>query len=51
VKPGLPPGRPAAWRPPTRRAFVQMLAAIAVASKLRDEPAAQPPRPIWIGHF
>lgn len=38
-----------AWRPPTRRAFVQMLAAAAVAIQLRDR-AEDPPPPLWIGH-
>ncbi len=37
------------WRPPTRRAFVQMLTAAAAAIVLRDrEPKA---KPIWIGHY
>jgi hypothetical protein len=36
------------WRPPTRRAFVHMLAAAAAAVALRSEAK---PRPIWIGHY
>lgn len=40
----------ATWRPPTRRAFVQMLTAAAAAIALRDR-ADEKPRPIWIGHF
>jgi hypothetical protein len=38
-----------AWRPPTRRAFVQMLAAAAAAVAIRDNQTK--PKPIWIGHF
>lgn len=41
--------KPRAWRPPTRRAFVQMLTAAAVAIVVRDRP--EKPKPIWIGHF
>ncbi len=37
------------WRPPTRRAFVQMLAAAAAALAIRDR--SEKPKPIWIGHF
>ncbi len=40
---------PKTWRPPTRRAFVHMLAAAAAAVTLRDREAK--PKPIWIGHF
>lgn len=40
---------PRAWRPPTRRAFVQMLAAAAVAIQLRDDKPV-PEVPLWIGH-
>ena len=49
MKPAKPaPAQP--WRPPTRRAFVQMLAAAAAAVALRDK--AQPAElPLWIGHF
>jgi hypothetical protein len=37
------------WRPPTRRAFVHMLAAAAAAAvALPREPK---PKPIWIGHY
>ncbi len=38
-----------AWRPPTRRAFVHMLAAAAAAVALRDRE--HEPKPIWIGHY
>ncbi|MEO8702589.1 MAG: twin-arginine translocation signal domain-containing protein [Kofleriaceae bacterium] len=38
-----------AWRPPTRRAFVQMLAAAAAAIALKDK-APKPELPVWIGH-
>lgn len=37
------------WRPPTRRRFVQMLAAAAAAVAIRDRD--DKPKPIWIGHF
>ncbi len=37
------------WRPPTRRAFVQMIGAAAVALAIRDR--SEKPKPIWIGHF
>jgi hypothetical protein len=37
------------WRPPTRRAFVQMIAAAAAALAIRDRNDKPPP--IWIGHF
>jgi hypothetical protein len=42
--------KPKTWRPPTRRVFVQMLAAAAAAVAIRDH--AEPPKtkPIWIGH-
>jgi hypothetical protein len=41
------------WRPPTRRAFVQMLGAAAAALALRDrrEQVEQRSKPIWIGHY
>ena len=39
----------ATWRPPTRRAFVHMLAAAAAALAIRDR--REKPKPIWIGHF
>ena len=38
------------WRPPTRRMFVQMLAAAAAVVALRDESEPRP-KPLWIGHF
>lgn len=41
---------PKTWRPPTRRRFVQMLAAAAAALAVRDVREDKP-RPIWIGHF
>jgi hypothetical protein len=37
------------WRPPTRRAFVQMIGAAAAALAIRDR--SEKPKPIWIGHF
>ena len=37
------------WRPPTRRAFVQMIGAAAAALAIRDR--GEQPMPIWIGHF
>lgn len=37
------------WRPPTRRAFVQMLAAAVVAVQVRDRVSDEP-KPLWIGH-
>jgi hypothetical protein len=38
------------WRPPTRRAFVQMLAAAAAALALKQKQS--PPKlKVWIGHF
>ena len=43
------PKEPATWRPPTRRAFAQMLAAAAAAVALRGREDR--PKPIWIGHF
>jgi hypothetical protein len=45
------PKRPpeATWRPPTRRVFVQMLAAAAAAVALKDK-VAKPELPLWIGH-
>ena len=42
----------APWRPPTRRAFVAMLAAAAAALAVREserEPAGDPPRSTWTG--
>ena len=39
----------AAWRPPTRRAFVAMLGAAAAAFALREKPKADPPRSTWSG--
>ena len=42
--------KPTAWRPPTRRAFVQMLSAAAAAIALRDRKDEKP-KPIWIGHY
>ena len=42
--------RPEGWRVPTRRAFVQMLAAAAVAVHVRDR-REEPPKPLWIGHY
>lgn len=39
----------ATWRPPTRRMFVQMLAAAAAVVALRDQAEARPPA-LWIGH-
>lgn len=41
--------KPKVWRPPTRRAFVQMLAAAAIAVQLRDR-VDEKPKPLWIGH-
>jgi hypothetical protein len=38
------------WRPPTRRAFVQMLAAAAAAVALKDT-VREAEVPLWIGHF
>ena len=38
------------WRPPTRRVFVQMLAAAVAVVALRDDPDNRP-KPLWIGHF
>jgi len=38
------------WRPPTRRTFVQMLAAAAAALALKQKSPETKPRPIWIGH-
>lgn len=41
------------WRPPTRRAFVQMIGAAAAALALRErQREAEPERPHtrWIGH-
>ncbi len=47
----------ATWRPPTRRAFVQMIGAAAAALALREqaaeskpEDARPPPKTRWIGH-
>lgn len=37
------------WRPPTRRAFVQMISAAAAALVIRDR--SEKPPAIWIGHF
>ena len=38
------------WKPPTRRTFVAMLAAAAIA--LRTKPAPKKPElPKWIGHL
>jgi hypothetical protein len=38
------------WRPPTRRAFVAMLAAAAAAIALREQRAKDdPPRSTWTG--
>lgn len=38
------------WRPPTRRAFVQMIGAAAAALALRErEQAAEPERSTWTG--
>jgi hypothetical protein len=47
------PKKPATWRPPTRRAFVGMLAAAAAALAIRDRGAEgrDNTRPLWIGHF
>ena len=39
----------ATWRPPTRRAFVHMLAAAAAALAIRDRGGK--PKPLWIGHY
>jgi hypothetical protein len=46
------------WRPPTRRAFVSMLAAAAAAVAVRDRVRRDPDRPRstwqgttrWVGH-
>lgn len=38
------------WRPPTRRAFVQLIAAGAAAIALRDRAKPPPRPPLWIGH-
>jgi hypothetical protein len=38
------------WRAPTRRAFVQMLAAAAAVVHLRDHRDERP-KPLWIGHY
>ena len=38
------------WRPPTRRMFVQMLAAAAAAVALKDKTPVKPPV-LWIGHY
>ena len=38
------------WRPPTRRAFVAMLATAAASLALRDKrPKVDPPRSTWSG--
>jgi len=38
------------WRPPTRRAFVAMLASAAAALALRDvKPDREPERSTWTG--
>jgi hypothetical protein len=42
--------KPKVWRPPTRRAFIQMLAAATVALQVRDR-ARDEPKPLWIGHY
>ena len=42
------PKQPTSWRPPTRRAFVGMLAAAAAALAIRTK---QDDRRLWIGHF
>lgn len=39
----------ATWRPPTRRAFVQLISAAAAALVIRDR--SEKPPAIWIGHF
>jgi len=39
-----------AWSPPTRRAFVQMLAAAAAAVALRDRDKVPEQPTLWIGH-
>jgi hypothetical protein len=43
------PKKPTTWRPPTRRAFVGMLAAAAAALAIREKRDDAPP--LWIGHF
>ena len=37
------------WRPPTRRAFVAMLASAAAAIALREQPPREPARSTWAG--
>jgi hypothetical protein len=41
--------KPKVWRPPTRRAFIQMLAAAVVAVPVRDR-VRDDAKPLWIGH-
>lgn len=43
-------GETKAWSPPTRRAFVQMLAAAAAAVALRDHDKVPAQPTLWIGH-
>jgi hypothetical protein len=38
------------WRPPTRRTFVAMLAAAAIALRAKQD-AKKPELPKWIGHL
>ena len=38
------------WPPPTRRAFVAMLAAAAAALAVRTKAEPDKPVPRWIGH-
>ena len=45
------PKQPATWRPPTRRAFVGMLAAAAAALAVRTRQENDRPPVLWIGHF
>jgi hypothetical protein len=49
TEPKQPTTSRGAWRPPTRRAFVGMLAAAAAALAIRSQRDDAPP--LWIGHF